>query len=212
MQALLNEHGTVLIRTVIISQEEGWVVCRAFKKRATSQSKNTQAWESMSFYDEPSGTASSVVDSLDYLTRHEPSSFLSRQNVMCKQELLEAEKLSFSQSDQFVQLPQLHSPSLPYTKRPITSSISAENYKEDRTKRSKNDSTGTKMSTDWRDLDKFVASQLSQEKKYEGVDNESIGMSGFGGHVMSNSEMAMLLLESEFSEDGNRLNEFFNSD
>lgn len=195
-------------------QEEGWVVCRAFKKRATSQTKNanTQAWESMSFYDEPTGTASSVVDSLDYMTR-QPSSFLSRQNVMCKQELLEAEKLTFSQSHQFVQLPQLHSPSLPSTKRPITSSISvlaSENYEEDRTKRSKNDSTG-KVSTDWRDLDKFVASQLSQEKKYEGVDDGSIGMSGFGGHV-SNSEMALLLLESEFCEDGNRLSEFFNSD
>ncbi|KAK1357638.1 NAC domain-containing protein [Heracleum sosnowskyi] len=192
-------------------QEEGWVVCRAFKKRATSQTKNTQAWESMNFYDEPSGTASSVVDSLDYMTR-QPSSFISRQNLMCKQELLEAEKLAFSQSDQFVQLPQLHSPSLPSTKRP-TSSISViglENYKEDRTKRSKNDST-SKMSTDWRDLDKFVASQLSQEKKYEGIDDGNIGMSGFAEQV-SNSDMALLLLESEFSEDGNRLNDFFNSD
>lgn len=182
-------------------------MCRAFKKRATSQAKNTEAWESMSFYDEPrSGGVSSVVDSLDYMTR---------QNVvMCKQELPEAKKLSFSHSDQFVQLPQLHSPSLPSTKRPTssTSILASENYKEDRTKRSKNDSTDNKvLSTDWRDLDKFVASQLSQEKKYEGIDNGNIGMSDFGEHV-SNSDMALLLLESEFCEDSNNLNEFFNSD
>ncbi|XP_017251392.1 NAC domain-containing protein 37 [Daucus carota subsp. sativus] len=191
-------------------QEEGWVVCRAFKKRATSQTKNTQAWESMSFYDEPSGV-NLVVDSLDYMTR-QPSGFL-RQNIMCKQELLDTEKLAFSQSDQFVQLPQLQSPSLPSTKRPTSSSVSvlaSENHKGDRTKRSKNDST-VEVSTDWRDLDKFVASQLSQEEKYEGVDDGNIGILSFGGHV-SNSEMAMLLLESEFCEDGNKLNEFFNSD
>lgn len=193
-----------------ILQEEGWVVCRAFKKRATSQTKNTQAWESMSFYDEPSGV-NLVVDSLDYMTR-QPSGFL-RQNIMCKQELLDTEKLAFSQSDQFVQLPQLQSPSLPSTKRPTSSSVSvlaSENHKGDRTKRSKNDST-VEVSTDWRDLDKFVASQLSQEEKYEGVDDGNIGILSFGGHV-SNSEMAMLLLESEFCEDGNKLNEFFNSD
>nr|UBT01662.1 NAC transcription factor 58 [Litchi chinensis] len=171
-------------------QEEGWVVCRAFKKRTNGQSKSIEGWDSSYFYDEPSGV-SSVVDPIEYMSRQQPQGFLS-QNLLCKQEI-EADNLSFMQSDQNLQLPQLESPSLPLLKRPISSiSLTSENneelvedHQQQNRKTSNNAATTTtkKAVTDWRALDKFVASQLSQEE----------GDSSFGGH--SNSDMALLLLQ-----------------
>ncbi|KAK2657044.1 hypothetical protein Ddye_010096 [Dipteronia dyeriana] len=189
-------------------QEEGWVVCRAFKKRASSgQSKSNEGWDSSYFYhDEPSGV-SSVVDPIDqYMSRQQPQpqqqqGFLSR-NLLCKQET-EADNLSFMQqsADQYLQqLPQLESPSLPLLKRPISSiSLTSENNEEllvvedqQQHKRSGGSnyncsSTNKKTVTDWRALDKFVASQLSQEE----------GDSSFGGghHDNTNSDIALLLLQ-----------------
>lgn len=212
-------------------QEEGWVVCRAFKKRTTtSQTKNMEAWDSTYFYDEHSTGVSSVVDPLDYITRQQqPSSSFLNQSFMCKKEI-EAENLILVQSEhhQFVQLPQLESPSLPLLiKRPTSSaSLVSQNNEEDEEKNrgcnnNINESSTNKVTADWRDLDKFVASQLSQdqEEKYEGV-GDGILMTSFGGHeITSSSEhddhMALLLLQSGDSEhqQGNyKLNEFFNSD
>nr|UBT01661.1 NAC transcription factor 57 [Litchi chinensis] len=171
-------------------QEEGWVVCRAFKKRTNGQSKSIEGWDSSYFYDEPSGV-SSVVDPIEYMSRQQPQGFLS-QNLLCKQEI-EADNLSFMQSDQYLQLPQLESPSLPLLKRPISSiSLTSENneelvedHQQQNRKTSNNTATTTtkKAVTDWRALDKFVASQLSQEE----------GDSSFGGH--SSSDMALMLLQ-----------------
>lgn len=197
-----------------ILQEEGWVVCRAFKKRATSQTKNMETWDSTYFYDEPS-TVTSVVDplQLDHIKRQHPSSFLN-QNFMCKQEV-EAENLIYAQSDHhFVQLPQLQSPSLPSLKRPTSSvSLMSENNEEEQhiSKRCKNDGTN-KMTTDWRDLDKFVASQLSQEEERCDQGGGYGNLSSFGGHESYSSDMALLLLQSGSDEDGNKLNELLNSD
>ncbi|XP_022752164.1 NAC domain-containing protein 37-like isoform X2 [Durio zibethinus] len=137
-------------------QEEGWVVCRAFKKRTTGQ-KSIEGWDSSYFYDE------------------------------------------------FVQLPQLESPSLPLIKRPSSISLISEstNYEEeDHQNRMCNN---TKKVTDWRALDRFVASQLSHEDRYDGE-----GVSSFDINNNNNSDMALLLLESSGREEGNKLNEFLN--
>ncbi|KAI3451472.1 hypothetical protein Pfo_008137 [Paulownia fortunei] len=186
-------------------QEEGWVVCRAFKKRTTGQTKSSiEGWDSTYYYDEPSGV-SSVVDSIDYITRQQqPSNFLS-QNLVCKQEIEAAENLHFVQSDQFVQLPQLESPSLPLMKRPSPISVATEinnNEDDDRYIRGSN----SKKVTDWRDLDKFVASQLSHGDRYEGLD---VG-SSFESH--SDSDLGLLLLQSGREEGGPKLNELSTSD
>lgn len=167
-------------------QEEGWVVCRAFKKRATGHAKSIEGWDSSYFYDEPSGV-SSVVDPIEYVSR-QPQSFLP-QNLMCKQEI-EAENLSFLQgADQYLQLPQLESPSLPILKRPSSISLTSENSAEEEQNRVNNihNNNANKKVTDWRALDKFVASQLSQEDRGEGE-------SSFGAHD-DNSDMALLLLQ-----------------
>lgn len=171
---------------VKVLQEEGWVVCRAFKKRITGQTKNVEGWDSSYFYDESSGV-SSVIDPLDYITR-QPQNFLAGQNFLCKQEI-EADNLSFMQSDSFVQLPQLESPSLPLIKRPSSSmSLISENNEEEILEQTKGCNNGAKKVTDWRALDKFVASQLSQDQeRFEGD-----GESNFGTH--EDSDMAALLL------------------
>ncbi|TKY70462.1 NAC domain-containing protein 37 [Spatholobus suberectus] len=176
-------------------QEEGWVVCRAFKKKTTGQTKTIEGWESSYFYDEASGV-STVVDPIDLISR-QSQSFLA-QNFMCKQEI-EADNLSCMHQDPFVQLPQLESPSLPLVKRPSTVSLVSDNN-EDEDIQNRLSNNNTKKVTDWRALDKFVASQLSQEDRHD-----TNGLSSFEPH--DNHDMALLLLQSSRDE-GNKLSPF----
>ncbi|KAJ4836245.1 hypothetical protein Tsubulata_028678 [Turnera subulata] len=190
--------------------EEGWVVCRAFKKRTTGQNKSIEGWDSGFFYEESSGI-SSVVDPIEYISR-QPQNFLA-QNFLCKQELEAAENLSFVQSDNFVQLPQLESPSVPLIKRPSSMSLlSSENNNchnnnntTDQEEGQTTGCSGTKKVTDWRALDKFVASQLSQEDRYDGD-----GVSSSFGEV-NNSDMPSLLLLQSGKDEGNKFNGFLSS-
>ncbi|GMI86373.1 Arabidopsis NAC domain containing protein 37, vascular related NAC-domain protein 1 [Hibiscus trionum] len=210
-----------------LPQEEGWVVCRAFKKRTStttsSQNKTIEQWDSSYFYDEASGINSTIVDPIDYVSRQQPQSLLPR-NMLCKQEI-EADNLNFVHCDQFVQLPQLESPSLPLIKRPNSMSLISENhntncpeeeeeFQQQQKKKNRMSCDNTERVTDWRALDKFVASQLSQEIGYGGDE----GVSNFGGNNDGNSDMSLLLLQSRSNggggggEDENyKLNEFLNS-
>ncbi|KAI9394597.1 hypothetical protein POPTR_005G116800v4 [Populus trichocarpa] len=184
-------------------QEEGWVVCRAFKKRTTGQTKSIEGWDSSYFYEESSGV-SSVVDPIDYIAR-QPQGFLAH-NFLCKQEI-EGDKLSFMHSENFVQLPQLKSPSEPLIKRPTSSmSLISENNNSNNEEVEQNglSNNNTQKVTDWRALDKFVASQLSQEERYDGD-----GVSSFVG-ADNNSDLPFLLLQSG-RDDGNKFNGFLGS-
>lgn len=184
-------------------------MCRAFKKRTTSgQTKtNIEGWDSSYFYEEASGV-SSMVDPIDLISRQQPhQGFLAHQNFLCKQEI---DNLScMHNADQFVQLPQLESPSLPLIKRPTsTVSLGSENNELDdhdhQNRLLSNNNNTTKKVTDWRDLDKFVASQLSHETDQ--------GLSGFD-ETHPNSDMALLLLQSSRDDDqiqGNKLGPFLN--
>lgn len=210
-------------------QEEGWVVCRAFKKRIAAQNKSIEGWDSAYLYDDQPSSMSSVVDSIDYLSMHPNSSnLLSQNNFLCKQEL-EADNLSFihSDHDQFVQLPQLESPSLPLLKRPTSPIylISDNNEEDDHQQirsgynvnnNNNNNNNDNQKVTDWRALDKFVASQLSQEDRYcesSSTDHMIHGVSSFGQNY-DNSDMApFLLLQSDIhGEEGSQINEFLSSD
>ncbi|KAE8685414.1 NAC domain-containing protein 37 [Hibiscus syriacus] len=139
----------------------------SFKKRITGgQAKSIGGgWDSIYLYDEPSGL-SSMVDPMEYMSKQPPSF-----SPLCKQETTEADNLNnFVYSDQFIELPQLESPSLPLMNKPSSIPIVSENnnnYEEedDYQKRMCNNTTTKKM-TDWRTLDKFVASQLSHEDRY----------------------------------------------
>lgn len=183
-------------------QEEGWVICRAFKKKLSGQAKSIEGWKSRCFYDEPSGL-SSVIDPMEYFSK-QPQIFLP----YCKQET-EADNLDFVYCDQFVELPQLESPSLPLINKPTSISLISEEEEEEDKKRMCNDNT--KNVTDWRALDKFVASQLSHEDRYNNGDQEGASISSFDANNSRNSDMAALLLLQSSREERNKLKELLNS-
>lgn len=215
------------------------MVCRAFKKRTTNgQTKTIEGWETGYFYDEPSTGVSSIVDPIDYIPRHNnPNNFLSSQSFLCKQEL-EADNLSFNilqnnntnpadhhHHHHFVQLPQLESPSLPLIKRPSSVSLISEvNEEEDQSKGGNNNNNNNSSSntinidnpkkvvtTDWRALDKFVASQLSQDQDRFGDGDGESSSFGVSHHHEDPDTTAFMLLQSSTRDEGNRLNAFLNS-
>lgn len=106
------------------------------------------------------------------------------------------------------QLPQLNSPSMPLIKLPSTVSIGSpneEDYEEE--KAMMRGCSNIEKVTDWRDLDKFVASQLSHGERSD----EGERVSEFGRH--ENTDMALLLLQSSGSsrEEGSKINELLSS-
>ncbi|KAJ0252251.1 NAC domain-containing protein 76 [Hirschfeldia incana] len=172
-------------------QEEGWVVCRAFKKKPTTgQAKNIETWRSSYFYDELPRGVGSAMEPLNYVSKQKQN--ISAQDLLFKQELEGSEiGLNFIHCDQFIQLPQLESPPLPNMKRPMSSTSitslekSQNKYKrplieDDKNfdeliysqKKAKRKKTSV-VTTDWRALDKFVASQLMSQED---------GVLDFGGH------------------------------
>ncbi|OVA12863.1 NAC domain [Macleaya cordata] len=200
-------------------QEEGWVVCRAFKKRTTCQSTRNsinEGWDSSSYYydHEPSGI-SPLVDSVHYISRQQQQSFI------CKQEIeADNNNLNCFNSDDFVELiPQLESPSLPLIKRPISlimspPPVSENNNNEDDQEQlqisrggcnNNNNNNNSEKVTDWRDLDKFVASQLSQEadgnRSYDGEGCSNFGAEHEYNYHYNSADMELLLLQSSNKEE-----------
>ncbi|XP_064990038.1 NAC domain-containing protein 37-like isoform X2 [Musa acuminata AAA Group] len=174
-------------------QEEGWVVCRAFKKRATSPTRILADVWSCSYGYDYVGRMNSMIDPMIRLQKQPVT-------LQCKQET-ESDELRYLNSNQFVKLPQLESPSLTPATRPSSKMTVLEEEDEEQARTP----NGMEIVTDWRALDKFVASQLGQD-----------GSSSVGAQVVSDfvgdndSEMALLLLQSETEEVG-KFNEFRSS-
>ncbi|KAG4401713.1 hypothetical protein AAZX31_02G047800 [Glycine max] len=205
-------------------QEEGWVVCRAFKKRTTNgQTKTIERWDRNYLYDEQAcgSVSSTVVDhNIDLMVRQQqPQRFSAAQNFLYKQEEIIEEgnnNLSFMHAEQhLVQLPQLESPSLPLAKKQSSvMSLISENIINNEdidniSQKGLSHNTAKKVTTDWRALDKFVASQLSQEERHE-----FIGVSSFATHhTTTSSDMALLLLQnnSRENERNYKFNPFLNT-
>ncbi|VVB18352.1 unnamed protein product [Arabis nemorensis] len=139
-------------------QEEGWVVCRAFKKRTTVPTKRRQLWDQNCFFYEATADLMEPLDkNVHKRARHNTD---ISGTTPFKQELLSEKNhvddgefgsmfLQSIDDDQFSQLPQLESPSLP-------SEITLQEHMS----RQEDDVSVEKRITDWRSLDKFVASQL----------------------------------------------------
>ncbi|KAJ1422580.1 NAC domain [Sesbania bispinosa] len=177
-------------------QEEGWVVCRAFKKRTNSQTKSIEGWDPSYLHDEQaSGVSTSMMDPIDLILR-QPQRNISPQNFLYKQEIIETDNnIGFMHPEQLIQLPQLESPSL----------LKRQQINDD------DQNVGlsnTEKVTDWRALDKFVASQLSQEHRHETDDGVE---SSFASHIHNSSDMALMLLQSSRDEGNKLISPFFNS-
>ncbi|KAG2408782.1 NAC domain-containing protein [Vigna angularis] len=170
-------------------QAKGWVVCRAFRKRTNGQTKTIEGWDRRYTYEEQACGVYSWVDPIDLMLRKPQRNNISAENLLYKKEtrLMHAEEA--------MQLPELESPSMTIVKKQSSTSVSliSDNInKED----------GSEKVTDWRALDKFVASQLSQEERHE-----IEGMSSFAGH--SGSDMALLLLQN--TNERNKFNPFLSA-
>ncbi|GER29619.1 NAC domain-containing protein [Striga asiatica] len=151
-------------------QEEGWVVCRVFMKRSTSRHQMK---------------GNGIQSSWDS-TCHQPynSVHLSKQEIN--------QNLHILQSDEFVQLPQLESPSLLPVKTPHSNNNNNNNNNNNRQEDeliSSDQGERLKKVTDWRELDKFVASQLSHGD-------------GQQHHEYLDSELGLLLLQGRGEEAG----------
>ncbi|KAF8092931.1 hypothetical protein N665_0396s0020 [Sinapis alba] len=182
-----NENGT--------PQEEGWVVCRVFKKRLAATTRKMGDYDSSPshWYDDQLSFLASELDSNHHHQQALPygldasSSYTlnNNPNLQCKQEfeLHYNHMVEYQQQNNhldesmFIQLPQLESPnsncnSLPYgssnTRNIGSSNLTHEEHLQQGSQsfRSVCCDQGDQASRDWRVLDKFVASQLSNEEDF----------------------------------------------
>lgn len=168
-----------------LKQEEGWVVCRVFKKRVTTMRKVSEH-DSPCWYDDQV----SFMQDLDSPKQSSQSNLVYQLPYPCKKEL----DLAPYQMprEQFLQLPLLESPKLlqsastniasnpmaaygldvSHATSLLPSSLIQEeqvqhtgqqNFQAMYGNNTTNEQQGVDQVTDWRVLDKFVASQLSQD-------------------------------------------------
>lgn len=164
-------------------QEEGWVVCRVFKKRMSTMRKVGE-YESPCWYEDQA----SFMQDLESPRRNNNNPYYA-----CKQEL----ELQYNIHEAFLQLPQLESPKFAHQQSSSSSPTIPNNiyttninaYDHHHHSHSNNinvngfcttmhsqiygniivndhQSGVVDQVTDWRVLDKFVASQLSQEDQH----------------------------------------------
>ncbi|XP_048319643.1 NAC domain-containing protein 7 [Ziziphus jujuba] len=205
-----NENGT--------PQEEGWVVCRVFKKRMTTVRKMGD-YESPCWYDDQVSFMPGELESPRRIS-HPYTSY--HHHYACKQEL----ELQFNMPpDPFLQLPQLESPKVPQSAGSVTcNSVVVPSYGFDRNNNNNNNGSTMQSSTltqeeqlqqnmnsiyneqavdqvtDWRVLDKFVASQLSHDQDAPKENNYSLNSSSTVFHVAE--QMNLLANESKRPEMG----------
>ncbi|KAI4315291.1 hypothetical protein L6164_028117 [Bauhinia variegata] len=164
----------------VTPQEEGWVVCRVFKKRMTTVRKMGE-YESPCWYDDQV----SLMQDLESPVRISNPYASYHQHYPCKQELEFQYNIPH---DAFLQLPQLESPKVPQSTSLSCNSVVPYGYdgnangsalqsssltQEERTQDCHQQSLkplhgsidqAVDQVTDWRVLDKFVASQLSHDQ------------------------------------------------
>ncbi|CAI9754323.1 unnamed protein product [Fraxinus pennsylvanica] len=137
-------------------QEEGWVVCRAFKKPSPSQNQGFEASNNPyydSSYRPPSYPSTpntmQTFDPINQGTNFQPSPFAADQQLIANHNRFEY---------QLVELPKLNSPSISATKESFEHNAIA-----------CNDDTGDEMRkydnqySDWKKFDKLLASQVIDE-------------------------------------------------
>lgn len=192
-----------------LNQEEGWVVCRVFKKRITTMRKVSEH-ESPCWYEDQV----SFMQDLDSPKPNSQHSNLAYHIPYgCKKEL--DHHLQYQvPHEHFLQLPLLESPKLMQTAanvngNPMTaygldmnhastlqqsSSLTQEEHMQQNLQffgRDQNYEQAVDQVTDWRVLDKFVASQLSQEDSIAANNNV------FRGNEQTNNVLVRQLMNKQ---------------
>ncbi|KAL6004920.1 hypothetical protein ACLOJK_005478 [Asimina triloba] len=187
--------------------EEGWVVCRVFKKRIAAIRKVGEH-DSPCWYDEQV----SFMPELDSPKRIAPDHMGFHHPYSCKQEI----ELHYHMAhDPFLQLPQLESPKLPNS-TPYgldinqASALQSSSFTQEEQLQQQghhqqhqmnsvynhNCEQGVDQVTDWRVLDKFVASQLSQEDVSKEPSYSNAAVNGFN----VSDHMNLILRQSNKAE------------
>ncbi|CAN6463678.1 unnamed protein product [Victoria cruziana] len=171
-------------------QEEGWVVCRAFKKRSNCQTRSNEAWDASYFFEDHGGF-NSVLDSLDFLTSHRPP-------PTCRLEL-EVPSINYNTAEKFLQPPYIDNPLVHSFSRSMFPSGPENEGSPQLFHVGDNRDLEKGKVTDWRTLDRLVASQLSQEERYDAGSE----VCEFG--IQENKELGLLLLDSVKGVQGHEL-------
>lgn len=160
-------------------------MCRVFKKRMTTMQKAGDYDSPPCWYDEQVSFMPEL-DSPRRFSHQHPAAFTSYHHhhhyANCKQELelqFNMPAVAAAAADPFFQLPQLESPKVPFSGSSTTALQSSTLTQEDHHQISNNNSNINQQNlmsnslfnneqavdqvTDWRVLDKFVASQLSHD-------------------------------------------------
>ncbi|KAF1899170.1 hypothetical protein Lal_00019292 [Lupinus albus] len=172
------------------SQAKGWVVCRVFKKRVTTTSmRKVSDHDSPCWYDDQVcfmqdfDSPTQITSKPNHFLYHIPYSN-NNNNSPCKKELDLPYHLP---RDHFLQLPLLESPKLLQSSSTISSSnpmastllmqeqqVQQQNFHASMYCNNNNiEQGGVDQVTDWRVLDKFVASQLSHDNASSSRDNNN---------------------------------------
>ncbi|GJM91303.1 hypothetical protein PR202_ga07665 [Eleusine coracana subsp. coracana] len=156
-------------------QEEGWVVCRAFKKRTMNPPRSiTGAWDMSYSYQD------SVLAGTAHFKHESPELDGAAADALLQY------------SSRLAKLPQLESPPLPNHDSHGASTDGYGDYESDGRR-------GAAMGTDWRALDRFVASQLSpgeEELAGRGLPQECSEPAAHAGDSEDATDIvAMLLLD-----------------
>uniref|UniRef100_A0A0E0K880 NAC domain-containing protein n=1 Tax=Oryza punctata TaxID=4537 RepID=A0A0E0K880_ORYPU len=155
-------------------QEEGWVVCRAFKKRTAYPARSmVETWD-YSLHERNIMSAAAAAAFADPSAAYAAAAQMRRQQHKSsgrfkqEAELDGAATALLHYSSHLAELPQLESPSAAQPLQPNTSQLATAAEDDDGKgesggrKAKKARAAGDKVTTtDWRALDKFVASQLS---------------------------------------------------
>ncbi|XP_076946072.1 NAC domain-containing protein 7-like [Bidens hawaiensis] len=140
------------------TQEEGWVVCRAFKKRIPTV-RRTDEQDSLCWFDDQVSFMPNF-ESPRRLAHPYTSNSSYHHNFSTKSEL---DQLHYNllQDHPFLQLPQLESPSIQH---PPTANFQPTTLQQNINMLYGNGGEPDEV-TDWRLLDKFVASQLTNDQE-----------------------------------------------
>lgn len=199
-------------------QEEGWVVCRVFKKKMTSV-RRVGEYESACWFEDQVSLMQELESARPISQPYAATNYHQQQQyyIPCKQELQLQYNINHNPHHEvFLQLPQLGSPKVPNyssaTSFSCNNNSTAPTYAYDHSNNNNGSSlqhspnslthqedqnnmacgnNDDQVTTDWRVLDKFVASQLSNQKQQADISNaEGLQVDGTKGSEIGQQEYA----------------------
>ncbi|XP_071689542.1 NAC domain-containing protein 7-like [Rutidosis leptorrhynchoides] len=179
-----------------MTQEEGWVVCRVFKKRITSVRRMDEHDSMCNWYeDQVSFMPDNYESPTDQVSHPYTSNTSYHHQLNRKAELDQIMHYNLPHEHSFLQLPHLES--LKYQQSHINLLYGNNNNSDIN---NNNDGEQDLQVTDWRVLDKFVASQLSNDQDAVVAKENNYLNPSTSSIQMGDQQMNMLLSDSKSEE------------